>query len=183
MFLQDLYSLLIGVKTSEELSKMASKIFNLKRQVQDLKKVKFPCVESTIREKLEAKSGFLNLKLKKNATTTLRNTTASHSKSKPAVLKGEDRNKYSRQAHKNAIHPRPTAQPLITKVMNVKLHHNKNYLIMKSIDVKGATKSNIENAQAQDQFVVNQSVPQNSYYQSSNFQNYNPYNMYWKKKM
>ena len=163
---------------------MASKIFNLKRQVQDLRKAKIPCVDSVIRKKLEAKSGYLNLKLRRNTTASLQNATANHSsKSSPAVLKARDESKYSREGHKKAANPRPSAQPLVTRVMNVKLHHNKNYF-MKSIDVKGATKSNIENAQSQDQFVVNQPVPQNSYYQSSNFQNYNnPYNLYWKKKM
>lgn len=196
---QDLSSLLIGVKSSEELSKMASKIFSMKHQIQELKKFNIPCVESVIREKLESKSGLLHFKLKKNMTVpssaSNRNSTASPTKNllrKQKPLREEDDgSEYSRVgARKKHENLRPSAKPQVTQVIqNIILHHDDNKF-MKSVDVTGATKSNIANSNEDDSFVVNQPVPQNmNMYpqQNGNLQNSygytNPYNnMYWKKK-
>eukprot|EP00111_Clytia_hemisphaerica_P008017 TCONS_00023302-protein len=190
---KDLYSLLIGVKTSEELSKMASKIFNMKHQIQDLKKANVPCVESIIREKLESKSGLLHFKSKKNSTTNYlplhhnatKSLTKDSKKHKTSILNEDDDSKYARGGQKKHANVHPSAKPLVTRVQNIQLHHEDNKF-MKAIDVRGETKSNIESG---DTFVVNQPpvpVPQNTFYgQNANLQKYgyNPYgNMYWKKK-
>ena len=167
----------------------------MKHQIQDLKKANVPCVESIIREKLESKSGLLNFKSKKNSTANhlplhhnaTKSLTKDSKKHKTSILNEDDDSKYARGGQKKHANIRPSAQPLVTRVQNIQLHHEDNKF-MKAIDVRGEVKSNIE---SKDAFVVNQPpagppVPQNTFYgQNANLQNYgyNPYgNMYWKKK-
>ena len=182
---------------------MASKVFSMKHQIQELKKFNIPCVESVIREKLESKSGLLHFKLKKNSTTSpssssttpRRNSTHTSVKNNPKkhqqkpLSEEDDGSEYSRAgAHKKHTYLRPSAQPQVTRVQKIILHHDENKF-MKSVDVTGSAKSNIDSVD--DRFVVNQKpVLQNPnyYQQTGNLQNNyagynNPYNMYWKKKM
>ena len=180
----------------------------MKHQIQELKKFNIPCVESVIREKLESKSGLLHFRLKKNSTASTppsNSTKPQHHNStsvitssekkhqqKPLLGEQDDESQYSRAgAHKKHEHIRPSAQPQVTQVIqNIILHHDDNRF-MKSLDVTGTGKSNIEQNEDYERFVGNQQQPvlqnTNYYQQNGNLQNSygaynNPYSMYWKKK-
>ena len=140
---------------------MAPKIFNMKRQIQELKKINLPCSERKLREKFASKlNGKISPSIDKKKNVTTNKISANITATAPSVRK--------------QVKVKPSVQPLVTHgISNFKNNHHHF-----SKDFMGIVKSKVtekrKNTKVTKQKTIKEKIPPPAPVIRQEYNNYSP---------